>query len=83
MRNIKKSVRKFLAEYNLCNVPLSSETLNEIIRKQGFEIVFFDTLNMTGQAQRLADQLNLHSKCQNSSGFTYCKGDVKLLKSEN
>lgn len=79
MQELKKSVRKFLTEYKLYDEPLSIEKIEEIIKKQGFEIVCFDTLNMSEKVKYLADRLNLHDACQSRDGFTYCQENIKLV----
>lgn len=79
MQELKKAVRKFLAEYNLYDEPLTSKKLEEIISSQSFEIIYYDVLHMSEKAQYLADRLDLHNKCQTSNGFTYCNRDIKLV----
>lgn len=79
MQESKKTVRKFLTEYNLYDEPFTVEKLEEIIKKQGFEVVYFDALDMSEKVKYLANRLNLHDQCQSREGFTYCQKDVRLV----
>ncbi len=78
MRQIKKSVRKFWVEYNLCEKSLALDVLSEIINTQGFKIVFFDITNPP-DVQALIETLELHGLCKDRNGFTYYDNNIKLV----
>lgn len=79
MNRIKKSVRKFAKENDLYGRSLTVGTLERIITNQGYEIVYYDLLNLSVKARVLSDQLNLQDKFQNNTGFTYCQQDIKAV----
>ncbi len=79
MNRIKKAERKFAKENDLYGEPLTVGTLERIITRQGYEIVYYDLLNLSVKARVLSDQLNLQDKFQNNTGFTYCQQDIKAV----
>lgn len=79
MNQIKKAVRKFAKENDLYGRPLTVGTLERVIINQGYEIVYYDLLNLSVKARVLSDQLNLQDKFQNNTGFTYCQPDIKAV----
>ncbi len=78
MRKIKKEVRKFLDEFHLDDLPTCNQ-LEQILKNQGFIIVYFNPQHLSEYVQDLADRLELQDAIQKKNGFTYCNKQLKFV----
>lgn len=78
MNNVmRKRVRSFLKKYDLSEVTL--ETLQAVIRKQGYTIIAFNDIANTDNVAMLLSALDLNEISRRSKGFTYADSHRRLV----
>ena len=75
--NSKKTVKEFLKTYSLKEV--NESTLINVLEKQGYTVVFFNSIYNDSDVSNIIQALNLKDYILSNRGFTYANDKYRLV----
>lgn len=75
--NSKKTVKEFLKTYSLKEV--NESTLINVLEKQGYTVVFFNSIYNDSDVSNIIQALNLEDYILSNRGFTYANDKYRLV----
>lgn len=78
MQNAVNCAIKTLIDNDICKIPLSNDTIERVIKNQGYKIVAYN-IPLSGEDYKDFESLNLVHTAENYKAFTYVKGNNKYV----